>query len=105
MGPFLFSCILRLTIITCSSIICPIMNRLNTQKRSQVVSAIVEGNSIRSTVRMTGVAKDTVLKLLAELGEACAEYHDVAVRNVHAKHIECDEIWAFCYAKNKNVPK
>lgn len=70
-----------------------------------MVTAIIEGNSVRSTVRMTGVAKDTVLKLLAELGMVCAEYHNKTVRNVKAKHIQCDEIWAFCYAKKKNVPK
>jgi IS1 family transposase len=54
---------------------------------------------------MFSVGKDTVLKLLAELGTVCAEYHDAFVRNVNAKHVECDEIWSFCYAKKKNVPK
>lgn len=54
---------------------------------------------------MFSVGKDTVLKLLAELGTVCADYHDMAVRNVPAKHVECDEIWSFCYAKKKNVPK
>lgn len=80
------------------------MNRLSADKRTQVLTAILEGNSVRSTVRMTGAAKDTVLKLLAELGTACAEYHDAHVRNIKAKHIQADEIWAFCYAKKKNVP-
>lgn len=74
-------------------------------KRVAVVSALVEGNSLRSTCRMTGVAMNTVLKLLAELGEACAEYHETHVRNVTAKRIQCDEIWQFVYAKAKNVPK
>jgi len=54
---------------------------------------------------MFSVGKDTVLKLLAELGTVCADYHDLAVRNVKAKHVECDEIWSFCYAKKKNIPK
>lgn len=80
-----------------------IMNRLNTAQRVAVVKALVEGNSIRSTVRLTGVAKNTVVKLLAELGLACAEYQDKALRNLTCKRIQCDEIWAFCYAKKKNV--
>jgi IS1 family transposase len=74
-------------------------------KRVAVVSALVEGNSLRSTCRMTGVAMNTVLKLLAELGEACATFHDEHVRNVTAKRIQCDEIWQFVYAKAKNVPE
>jgi IS1 family transposase len=79
------------------------MNRLSTAKRAQVVVALVEGNSIRSTCRMTGVAKGTVLSLLADLGTACAAYHDEHVRNVTAKRVQCDEIWSFCYGKEKNV--
>jgi IS1 family transposase len=58
----------------------------------------------RSTVRLTGVAKDTVLKLLGMVGEACLEYQDAVFRNLPCKRIECDEIWAFCYCKDKNVP-
>jgi IS1 family transposase len=80
------------------------MNKLNTEKRSQVVAALVEGNSIRSTVRMTGVSKNTIAKLLVELGEACADYLDKALVNLNCKRIRCDEIWSFCYAKDKNVP-
>lgn len=79
------------------------MNRLSMEKRSQVVAALVEGNSIRSTCRMTGVAKGTVLTLLADLGEACAAYHDEHVRNVAAKRVQCDEIWSFCYGKDRNI--
>ncbi len=74
-------------------------------KRVAVVSALVEGNSLRSTCRMTGVAMNTALKLLAELGDACAQFHDEAVRNVQAKRIQCDEVWQFVYAKAKNVPE
>src|SRR4030067_2308627 len=81
------------------------MNRLNLQKQVQVISALVEGNSIRATCRMTGVAKGTVLKLLADVGKACAEYQNEVSRNLKCKHIQCDEIWSFCYAKKKNVPK
>lgn len=73
-------------------------------KRTAVVSALVEGNSLRSTCRMTGVAMNTVLKLLAELGAAAVEFHDEQVRNVKARRIQVDEIWQFCYAKAKNVP-
>lgn len=81
------------------------MNKLSRQKRIQVIAALVEGNSIRSTVRMTGVAKNTVVKLLADIGSVCAEYQDKALRNLTCKRIQCDEIWSFCYAKQKNVPE
>ncbi|MGB5139906.1 MAG: IS1 family transposase, partial [Candidatus Zixiibacteriota bacterium] len=69
------------------------------------VSALVEGNSIRSTVRMTGASKNTIVKLLAEIGSVCAEYQDKTLRNLKCTKIQCDEIWSFCYAKQKNVPK
>src|ERR1700730_2862809 len=81
------------------------MNKLSTEKRSQVVAALVEGNSIRATVRMTGVSKNTIAKLLLELGAACADYLDKALVNLTCKRIQCDEIWSFCYAKEKNVPE
>lgn len=81
------------------------MNKLTTDKRRQVVAALVEGNSIRATCRMTGVAKNTVVKLLADLGKACAEYQDKAMRDLTCDRLQCDEIWSFCYAKEKNVPK
>jgi hypothetical protein len=81
------------------------MNQLSASKRKEIVAALVEGNSIRATCRMTGVAKGTVLKLLVDLGKACAEYQDKVFRNLTCKKIQCDEIWAFCYAKEKNVPK
>src|SRR5579862_2611496 len=79
------------------------MNRLDPAKRAQVVAALVEGNSIRSTVRMTGVAKNTVAKLLVELGAACSEYLNAALVNLNSQRIQCDEIWSFVYAKEKNV--
>ena len=80
------------------------MNRLSKQKRAAVVAALVEGMSIRATVRMTGVAKNTVAKLLVDLGNACERYHDANVRGLRSEQIQADEIWAFCYAKEKNVP-
>jgi IS1 family transposase len=81
------------------------MNVLTTAKRVQVISALVEGNSIRATVRMTGVAKNTIVKLLAEIGAACEKFQNEALRNLPCKRVQCDEVWSFCYAKQKNVPQ
>jgi len=80
------------------------MNRLSAERRAQIISALVEGNSIRATCRMTGAAKGTVLKLLEDIGIACAEYQHKAMRDLPCRRIQCDEIWSFCYAKEKNVP-
>lgn len=80
------------------------MNQLTAGKRGQVIAALVEGNSIRATVRMTGVAKNTVVKLLADVGRACAEYQDRVVRNIYAQRVQSDEIWSFCYAKENRLP-
>lgn len=79
------------------------MNRLDDVTRCRVVAALVEGNSIRATVRMTGAAKNTVTKLLVELGAVCSEYMDGAFRNLGCKRIQVDECSAFCYAKAKNA--
>jgi IS1 family transposase len=79
------------------------MNRLNTAKRVQVIAALIEGNSINATCRMLGVGKHTVLRLLEDAGCACAAYHDVMVRGLHSRRIQCDEIWAFVYGKDKNL--
>jgi IS1 family transposase len=81
------------------------MNRLSKEKQKMVIASLVEGNSIRATVRMTGVAKNTVTKLLADIGHACSEYQHKALRNLTCETIQCDEIWSFCYAKEKNVPE
>jgi IS1 family transposase len=81
------------------------MNRVDTSRRAQVIQCLIEGNSINSTVRMTGVAKNTVLKLLVDLGEACSAYQDRKLRHLHCQRIQVDECWAFCYAKAKNVTK
>lgn len=80
------------------------MNRLDKAKRVQIISALVEGNSLRATSRMTGASKVTILRLLEFLGAACAAYQDRALRNLNCKRIQCDEIWQFCYAKERNVP-
>jgi IS1 family transposase len=80
------------------------MNRLSTAERARVVSCLVEGNSLRATSRMTGVARMTVEKLLRDLGTACERYQGDALRNLSCKRVQCDEIWSFCYAKAKNVP-
>ncbi len=79
------------------------MNRLATGKRAAVIAALVEGTSINATCRMTGAAKHTVLKLLKDIGCACAAYHEANVRNLRVRRIQCDEIWAFVYAKQRNV--
>ena len=80
------------------------MNRLNIEQRAKILGCLVEGVSIRATTRLTDCDKKTVLRLLAEFGTACQKFHDTAVRNVKSSRIQCDEIWSFCYAKEKNVP-
>jgi IS1 family transposase len=79
------------------------MNKLSPARRAQVVAALVEGNSIRATVRMTGVAKNTVVKLLVDLGTACDEYQRRTLVNLRSRRIQCDEIWSFVYSKEKNA--
>jgi IS1 family transposase len=79
------------------------MNKLTSEKRAQVISCLVEGNSIRATVRLTGAAKNTVVKLLAEVGSACSIYQDKAFRNLTCKRLQCDEVWSFVGAKEKNT--
>src|SRR6266568_5898741 len=79
------------------------MNRLDEARRAQVIRCIVEGNSIRSTVRITGVAKNTIAKLIVEVGYAAAAYENRVLCNLKCKRIQCDEIWSFVYAKERNV--
>ena len=79
------------------------MNQVTTERRAAVISALVEGNSIRSTVRMTGVAKNTVIKLLVDAGKACARFQHENIRGVKAQRIQCDEIWSFIGMKDKQV--
>lgn len=78
------------------------MNELSTEERKQIVAALVEGNSLRSVNRMTGIHRTTIMKLLCDLGRACSEYQDKVFRNLTSKRIQCDEIWSFVYAKDKN---
>jgi IS1 family transposase len=79
-------------------------NILKPEKRAAVVAALCEGNSVNSTCRMLGVSKNTILKLLVDLGRVCAVYQDETLRNLPCKRLQVDEIWAFVHAKAKNVP-
>lgn len=81
------------------------MNRLTNDDRCRVLACLVEGNSIRATVRITGICKRTVQRLGVELGEACEKFADKIMRNLPCDDIQCDEIWSFTYAKEKNVPE
>lgn len=81
------------------------MNKLDAARRAQIVRALVEGNSIRATCRLTGAAKATVLKLLVDLGEFCSVYQDHVLRNLPSTRVEADEIWAFVGAKAKNASR
>lgn len=79
------------------------MNKLSIAKRAQILNMLVEGMSMRAVSRLADVSINTVTKLLVDAGFACAKYHDEHVRNVKATRVQCDEIWSFCYAKQKNV--
>jgi IS1 family transposase len=81
------------------------MNKLSRTERAQIIRCLIEGNSIRSTARITGAARNTISTLLVQLGKACAAYQDRTLRHLTTLVIECDEIWAFCYAEAKNVPE
>jgi IS1 family transposase len=81
------------------------MNRLSTAERARIVGMMTEGNSLRSIVRMTGRSLNTITKLLADLGTACAAFHDQRVRNLPTTRVEADEVWTFCYARRDNVPE
>lgn len=81
------------------------MNKLSMQQRKQVVSALVEGASINGVSRMTGVTKQTILRLIADLGAVCGQYQDEKLRNLSCKRVQADEVWSFCYAKDKNLPE
>lgn len=82
-----------------------VMNTLNNKQRSQLISVLVEGNSLRATARICDVAFNTVLKFIPQVGMVCADYQDKAFHDLKCKRVQCDEIWSFCYAKQKNVPK
>lgn len=79
------------------------MNRLSLQKRTFILRLLTEGNSIRATGRLADVSKDTVLKLLVDMGTACGEYQNHTFKNLQCKKVQVDEIWEFIHAKNKRV--
>jgi hypothetical protein len=79
------------------------MNRLATDKRAVVIAALIEGTSLNATCRMTGVAKHTLLKLLKDIGCACAAYRNTHVRNLRVRRVQANEIWSFVYGKDKNL--
>ncbi len=81
------------------------MNQLSTAERAQIIACLVEGNSIRSTARLTGFGRNTITRLLVNLGEAVSAFQDRTLRNLTPTRIECDEIWSFVHAKAKNVPE
>src|SRR3989440_8122680 len=79
------------------------MNKLSTERRAQILGMMVEGNSIRAIVRMTGASKNTIVKLLEDAGEAFSAYQDRVFHDLPCQRLQLDEIWAFCYAKQRNV--
>uniref|UniRef100_E6PRS8 IS1 transposase n=1 Tax=mine drainage metagenome TaxID=410659 RepID=E6PRS8_9ZZZZ len=79
------------------------MNRLPIEKRTQIINLLVEGMSMRAVSRVADVSINTVTKLLEDVGAACNDFQSRTMNNLPCKRIECDEIWAFCYAKEKNV--
>ena len=81
------------------------MNILNSKKRAQILHMLVEGNSLRATARMVDVSRNTVDKLLRDVGQACLDYQDEHLRDLPCKRVQCDEIWSFVYSKGKNVPE
>ncbi len=81
------------------------MNKLSLDRQAQIIKVLCEGNSIRSTARITGTAVNTVVKLLKEVGVACLDYQDMAMHNLPCQKLQCDEIWSFVYSKAKNVPE
>lgn len=81
------------------------MNTLPRHAKILIIRCLVEGMSLRSIARTAEVSRSTVAKLLVDAGKACAEYQDTALRNLPCKRIQCDEIWSFVYAKEKNVPR
>src|SRR5215510_3544333 len=80
------------------------MNRLGLDRRAAIIGMLVEGNSLRATSRLADASINTVMKLMVDVGAACEQYQDAALRTLKCKRIQCDEIWSFVYAKQKNVP-
>src|SRR5271157_342845 len=75
------------------------MNKLSLERKAQIIKVLCEGNSIRSTARITDTAINTVIKLLREVGAACMDYQDKTMRNLNCSKLQIDEIWSFCYSK------
>jgi len=80
------------------------MNRLSVEKRARILGMLVEGMSLRSASRLADCSINTVTKLLVDVGMACAEFQDKALRNLNCRRVQCDEIWSVVGAKQKNVP-
>lgn len=80
------------------------MNRLSLQDRARILGCLVEGNSLRAITRMCDVSINTVTKLLVDVGTACDLYQNEKLRSLKCKRLQLDEIWSFCYAKQKNIP-
>jgi IS1 family transposase len=81
------------------------MNKISDERKAEIIQVLCEGNSIRSTARITDTAINTVISLLRDVGKACLEYQDKTMRNLTCKKLQCDEIWSFVYSKAKNVPE
>jgi lambda repressor-like predicted transcriptional regulator len=81
------------------------MNKLPIAKKVQIINCLVEGMSMRATSRLADVSINTVTKLLIDVGRACVKFHNETVQGVKSKRIQCDEIWAFVYSKEKNIPE
>lgn len=79
------------------------MNRLNLARRTQVINCLVEGNSIRSTERMTDTHRDTVMRLMVEVGTGCAAIMDEQMRELTCRRLQCDEIWTYVAKKQRQV--
>lgn len=81
------------------------MNQLSTKERARIAACLLEGNSIRATCRLTGKSKDAVMKLVVDLGRACARFHHKHVRGLEVQRVQTDELWAFCYAKEATIAR
>ena len=81
------------------------MNRLTTERRTQILAALCEGASVNATARQTGVSKVTILKLLAEAGDACLDYQRKTFVGLKSTVIQCDEVWSFIQCKQANLPR
>ena len=80
------------------------MNRLHPDKRKAILQLLVEGSSLRSIARVVGCSRKTVTKLMREAGDVATQYHDEHVRDLQARRVECDELWAFCYTRTRKLP-